>query len=291
MLPEIDAYQAVDGFAVRLVDQGYYGMQPRFFDAAGRDLGGFTWGNWMDVRMRSWTAADIPIGTTGKSFSDGEEGWWLHIRPHEGFVLVLEGDETRDKVEILVKVPRDEYFAAWLDAIREARETCSTFMSLAEAERAPGPVTRLLIGSYSHDSTLADVDRVLRFPNLTQLALRRLGLDTLPEEIGTLSRLKYLDVHDSRLASLPDSMGQLENLELLNVMGNRLRDLPDALFDLPRLRALNLIANDFTTAPVGLRRMRALRGVRFDGNPLPESELDRLHSWFDHVDGFDTYFG
>ncbi|MFI5586326.1 hypothetical protein ACIA5G_14890 [Amycolatopsis sp. NPDC051758] len=70
-----DQYPIVDGFAVRLVDQGYYGMQPRFFDGAGRDLGGFSWGNWMDVRMRSWTAGDVPVGTTAKPFYDDEQGW------------------------------------------------------------------------------------------------------------------------------------------------------------------------------------------------------------------------
>ena len=42
---EAARYPIVEGFAVRLADQGYYGMQPRFFDGAVRDLGGFGWGD------------------------------------------------------------------------------------------------------------------------------------------------------------------------------------------------------------------------------------------------------
>ncbi|AEK46021.1 leucine-rich repeat domain-containing protein [Amycolatopsis mediterranei] len=284
-------YPIVDGFAVRLVDQGYYGMQPRFFDGAGRDLGGFSWGTWMDVRMRSWAAGDIPAGTTAKPFYDDEQGWWLQIRPDGEFVFVLEGEDDRDPVEIRFRVRRDEYFAAWTDAIGEARKTCSTYLSLDEAERASGPVTRLVLGSHSADSSLDDVDRVLRFPELVQLTLLRCGLTALPGDIGQLSRLRYLDVDDNQLTALPDSIGQLRQLEHLNVMRNRLRDLPEPLFDLPSLRSLNLIANEFSAAPAGLRRLPALRSVRLDGNPLPESEFDRLHAWFDHIDGFDRYFG
>ncbi|MEV6832878.1 hypothetical protein [Amycolatopsis sp. NPDC051102] len=194
-------------------------MLPRFFDSAGRDLGGFSWGSWMDVRMRSWTAGDVPVGTAAKPFYDDEQGWWLKIRPDGGFVFVLEGEEDRDPVEIRFRVRREEYFDAWLDAIGEARKTCSTYMSLEEAERASGPVTRLVLGSHHTDSSLDDVGRV------------------------------------------------------------------------PSLRSLNLIANDFPVAPAGLRRLPALRSVRLDGNRLPESEFDRLHTWFDHIDGFDRYFG
>ncbi|MFI5586325.1 leucine-rich repeat domain-containing protein [Amycolatopsis sp. NPDC051758] len=204
---------------------------------------------------------------------------------------MLEGEDDRDPVEIRFRVWRDEYFAAWLDAVGEARKTCSTYLSLDEAERASGPVTRLVLGSHSADSILDDVGRVLRFPELVQLTLLRFGPAALPDDIGKLSRLRYLDVRDSRLTALPDSIGRLRQLVRLNVMGNRLRDLPEPLFDLPSLRSLNLIANEFSAAPAGLRRLPALRYVRLDGNPLPESEFDRLHAWFDHIDGFDRYFG
>ncbi len=288
---EAPEYPVVEGFAVRLVDQGYYGMLPRFFDGTGRDLGGFAWGNWMDVQMRFWTADDIPVGTVEKPFYDDEEGWWLKIRSDDGFVFVLEGEHDRDPVQIRFRVPRDEYFDAWLNAIGEARKTCSTYMSLDEAEKASGPVTRLVLGDHSADSTLDDVGRVLRFPELVQLRLCRFGLAALPANIGQLSRLRYLDLRYNQLTNLPESVGQLRHLVHLNVMGNRLSGLPESLFDLPRLRSLNLIANEFFAAPAGLRRLPALRGVRFDGNPFPESEFDRLHSWFDHVDGFDRYFG
>jgi hypothetical protein len=279
------------GFSVRLVDQGYFGMLPRFFDDAGRDLAGFAWGSWMDVAMRSWAERDIPVGVPGLPFSETEERWDLVIWQDGGQVFVEEADPDRHRETVRFTVPRDDYFAAWHEAIREASETCSTYFSLEEAERATGPVTRLVLGSHSEESSLNDLGRVLRFPDLVQLRLLGYGVDELPDGVGALSRLRFLDLARNGLTRLPDTVGELTGLELLDVMSNRLTDLPEPVFGLPRLRALNLIGNQFEVVPDGLRRLPALRSVRLDGNPLPESEFARLHAWFDDVEGFDTYFG
>ncbi len=60
----------------------------------------------------------------------------------------------------------------------------------------------------------------------TGLDLSRLGLKSLPAEIGRLSKLTLLGLSNNQLTSLPAELGDLKNLDYLSVEGN---PLPAAL--------------------------------------------------------------
>ena len=83
----------------------------------------------------------------------------------------------------------------------------------------------------------------------TRLDLSKLGLETLPPEIGQLSSLQRLVLHDNQLTTLPDSLGQLSSLQDLGLHRNQLTTLPDSLIKLTSLRVLLLHDNPALKLP------------------------------------------
>ena len=70
------------------------------------------------------------------------------------------------------------------------------------------------------------------------------GLESLPEEIGKLTKLEYLYIANSAIKSLPASIGQLESLtdfELYNCPN--LTEFPIAIAEIPSLVSLNISNN------------------------------------------------
>lgn len=78
------------------------------------------------------------------------------------------------------------------------------------------------------------------------LDLSRLGLDSLPPEIGQLVGLESLSLRGNQLSSLPSEIGQLVNLEMLDVSQNQLSSLPPEIDNLYNLCLLNLLDNPLT---------------------------------------------
>jgi len=51
-------------------------------------------------------------------------------------------------------------------------------------------------------------------------------LTALPESLGNLANLRYLDLRANKLVNLPASLGELTNLEKLDLRWNKLLSLP-----------------------------------------------------------------
>jgi leucine-rich repeat protein SHOC2 len=133
-------------------------------------------------------------------------------------------------------------------------------------------------------------------PNTTVLDLRGYGLETLPDNIGTLTSLTKLNLNGNRLTSLPDSIGNLTNLaelylnghkltalpesigKLTNLTrlalnGDRLESLPDSITNLTKLTELHLNSNRFDRIPVTLFNLANLQEINLDGNPLADLSI------------------
>ncbi|XP_042478275.1 putative disease resistance protein RGA3 isoform X2 [Macadamia integrifolia] len=95
--------------------------------------------------------------------------------------------------------------------------------------------------------------RVLRFRNCCNCEL--------PDSIGKLKHLRFLDLSFSDIVRLPDSIGKLYNLQLLALTGcGRLRKLPNDMSNLINLRYLVLPAHwDFHKIPLGVGNMSCLQ--------------------------------
>jgi Leucine-rich repeat (LRR) protein len=72
-------------------------------------------------------------------------------------------------------------------------------------------------------------------------------LQTLPDEIGQLSKLRKLYLAGNRLVSLPPEIGHLSQLQRLYLEMNDLTSLPPLMANLTALQRLDLRDNPFSS--------------------------------------------
>ncbi len=82
-------------------------------------------------------------------------------------------------------------------------------------------------------------------PIIRWLILTDNQLETLPADIGNLSKLQKCMLAGNRLRSVPDELANCRNLELIRLSANCLEALPKHLLDLPRLSWLAYAGNPF----------------------------------------------
>jgi Leucine-rich repeat (LRR) protein len=85
---------------------------------------------------------------------------------------------------------------------------------------------------------------------LKNLFLSNNQLTDLPQEIGQLTQLEYLDISDNQLTKLPQEIGQLTQLTNLYLSNNQLTEFP--------------------------QEIRQLRYLALNGNPIPEDITNQL---------------
>ncbi len=121
--------------------------------------------------------------------------------------------------------------------------------------------------------------------NLSYLNLNGNGLNTLPENIGNLKKLKELNIRDNNLSILPESIGNLKELKELDIGDNYLKVLPESIGNLKELKELNIGDNNLKILPESIGNLKALKELSMhynNLNTLPESignlkELKRLN--------------
>ena len=96
-------------------------------------------------------------------------------------------------------------------------------------------------------------------------------LTSLPSEIGQLTSLKQLDLHDNQLTSLPAEIGQLTSLKWLHLSYNQLTSLPAEVGQLASLTELGLSYNPLTSLPAEIGQLTSLSELW----PQPQSADER----------------
>lgn len=114
-----------------------------------------------------------------------------------------------------------------------------------------------------------------------RLDLHGLGLESLPEAVGSLSFLRELDVHDNLLTSLPSSLSRLPRLSVVVASGNPFGTFPASLRGLDSLRILALDSTRLSTVPHWIAEFANLWVLdlghnRLDSLPARLPELERL---------------
>ena len=82
---------------------------------------------------------------------------------------------------------------------------------------------------------------ISKLENLEVLQIDRSGLETLPDSLASLTKLKKLSLRNQRLLNkLPEVVFKLENLEELDLSGTALLELPPKLRQMKNLKSINI---------------------------------------------------
>lgn len=114
-----------------------------------------------------------------------------------------------------------------------------------------------------------------------RLDLHGLGLDHLPEAIGSLSFLRELHIRDNRLAALPPGLSRLPRLSVVLASNNPFGTFPASLEGLDSLRILALDSTRLSLVPSWIGDLSRLWVLdlghnRLDSLPSRLSELRNL---------------
>jgi small GTP-binding protein len=120
-----------------------------------------------------------------------------------------------------------------------------------------------------------------RLHNLRWLDLSNNQLTTVPMKLERMRDLRRLDLSDNQLKAVPTDLGRLKNLEQLALHGNQLTAVPPDLGQLSKLRALTLSYNLLTVVPMELAQLRNLLWLNLSNNqlttiPVALAQLGRL---------------
>ncbi|RAK98008.1 uncharacterized protein BO80DRAFT_167853 [Aspergillus ibericus CBS 121593] len=123
----------------------------------------------------------------------------------------------------------------------------------------------------NNNLTMDDIRIVMDMTSLRDLKLARNRLQgVLTPEIGRLSNLEVLDLHENSLTDLPQEVGELASLRVLNVGNNALSSLPFEALRLLPLKELHAPRNKLkdTLLPASVRKFETLHILDVASNAL-----------------------
>lgn len=97
---------------------------------------------------------------------------------------------------------------------------------------------------------------------LEYLNLMLTQVDKLPVSIGNLTKLKYLYASSIPLTSLPENIGCCESLVILDLHSTKITKIPDSITNLKSLKSLDLGYTKITALPENIGALNSL--VRLD---------------------------
>ncbi|XP_030915562.1 leucine-rich repeat-containing protein 28 isoform X2 [Geospiza fortis] len=127
-----------------------------------------------------------------------------------------------------------------------------------------------LEGLYMTSNSLTTLPENLaqKLPNLVQLFLHSNNMVVVPEAIGSLVKLQFLDLSDNALEIVCPEIGRLRSLRYLRLADNRLKYLPAEVGDLRELETLDISTNRLMTLPERLHMCLSLQNLIADRNRL-----------------------
>jgi hypothetical protein len=103
---------------------------------------------------------------------------------------------------------------------------------------------KIRIDCITEDCVTYLTSELLNFKNIEELSLMKTSIRLLPDEIGQLRTLKRLTIAwGGQLEVLPETIGELVNLEYLDLWRNQLHELPNSIGNLTQLRTIRLGEN------------------------------------------------
>lgn len=113
--------------------------------------------------------------------------------------------------------------------------------------------------------------------NLVYLNMTGGNATYLPDSICSLKKLKCLIAIDMKITALPDDIGDLCSLEYLDISENSINYLPSSITNLRSLDQLLLSDNKISEFPNDFENLNSIRRLKMNGNEfeqLPEVVYD-----------------
>nr|XP_033780799.1 volume-regulated anion channel subunit LRRC8D-like [Geotrypetes seraphini]XP_033780800.1 volume-regulated anion channel subunit LRRC8D-like [Geotrypetes seraphini] len=110
--------------------------------------------------------------------------------------------------------------------------------------------------------------------NLEQLFLSHNRIETLPNDLFSLHKLRHLDLSDNSISVIPQAMGQLGLLHSFIVSNNKIEVLPCELFRCIRLKVLHLGNNKLSCLPSEVGELTQISSLELKGNSLEGLPLE-----------------
>ncbi|KAI9479317.1 hypothetical protein BX667DRAFT_506210 [Coemansia mojavensis] len=102
--------------------------------------------------------------------------------------------------------------------------------------------------------------------DITRLILTENKLVQLPDELGYLRQLQFIDISLNQLRAIPATAGYWQNLRVLIASGNRIADIPTSIRHIPQLSIVDLSNNRLQAVPVALWKMQSLEQINLAHN-------------------------
>ncbi|TAH19647.1 MAG: hypothetical protein EAZ08_08075 [Cytophagales bacterium] len=128
-------------------------------------------------------------------------------------------------------------------------------------------VLRLDRSQYKEDS-LGFPNEILSISHLKYLGLKNCWIDKLPTQISQLTNLQNLDLSNNNLTILPPQIGELQSLTVLDLNTNPIDSLPKEIGKLKNLTVLNLVENYLTKLPTEIGNLVNLEEFYIDKNQI-----------------------
>ncbi|QHO22287.1 putative disease resistance RPP13-like protein 1 [Arachis hypogaea] len=213
------------------------------------------------------------------------ESFGMHDLLHD-LALFLAGDfygrfeELGDAVNVYTRTRHLSYESSNL--------VSKNFNSISKVESLR---TFLSIDEFSESDNIDDVTctPILKLKYLRVLSLPWFkGLNVLPESIGELTYLRYLDLSRTCIRTLPESLCDLYNLQTLKLeCCSSLTMLPNGMHKLVNLQHLNILDTHLEEMPRGMSKLQHLHILsnfivgKHKDNGIQELELLNLHGSFE----------
>jgi Leucine-rich repeat (LRR) protein len=108
-----------------------------------------------------------------------------------------------------------------------------------------------------------------KFKELENLYICDNGLDSLPESIKDLNKLKVLDTSSNSIGSVPKGFFQsLKNIVHLRMSDCKLSSIPDDIFNISNLSYLDISDNDITLLPSSNNVLSSCASLNLSGNKI-----------------------
>nr|XP_043606190.1 putative disease resistance protein At3g14460 isoform X2 [Erigeron canadensis]XP_043606191.1 putative disease resistance protein At3g14460 isoform X2 [Erigeron canadensis] len=169
--------------------------------------------------------------------------------------------------------------------VREQFMTCKKFKEFGSATNLRSFLAVPVVVRNSWENFLSKkilVDLLPRLPLLRVLCLSKICIDEVPESVGDLKHLRYLNLSQTPIKRLPRNVCNLYNLQTLILYGcDKLRELPDSFLNLKNLRHFDIRDTPLLkNMPMGVGEMKSLQTLsKIDiggENEFPISRLKNL---------------